>query len=122
MSTPLVNRFSFYVLPLHQHRWPSSAQDSNLARLFYRKFNKIAEKNLNGQTICYIVDFISLLFYNLTTPWQLYCRTARYHLPFQGVRNNKIKQDTFFDGLEAIALPLSDLRKSVELESNQHVI
>jgi len=65
---------------------------------FTERFNKIAEKNLNGQTICYIVDFISLLFYNLTTPWQLYCRTARYHLRLRGVRNNKIKQDTFFDG------------------------
>ena len=57
---------------------------------FTERFNKIAEKNLNGQTICYIVDFISLLFYNLTTPWQLYCRTARYHLRLRGVRNNKI--------------------------------
>jgi hypothetical protein len=32
-----------------------------------KDFNKIAEKNLRGQTICYIVDFISLLFHNLTT-------------------------------------------------------
>ena len=57
---------------------------------FTERFNKIAEKNLDGQPICYIAGFVSLLAHNLTTPWQLYCRTARYHLPFRGVRNNKI--------------------------------
>ena len=52
--------------------------------------------NPGTEIICYIVDFISLLFYNLTTQWQLYCRTARYHLRLRGVRNNKIKQDAYF--------------------------
>jgi len=45
--------------------------------------------------ICYIVGFVSLLAHNLTTLWQLRCRTARYHLRLRGVRNNKIKQDVF---------------------------
>jgi len=47
------------------------------------------------KTVCYIVGFVSLLAHNLTTPWQLCCRTARYHLRLRGVRNNKIKQDVF---------------------------
>ena len=66
--TPEIHKQVLFLRAAITLQWrPTHCWDSNPDCLFYRKIILNCWKEPSGQTICYIVDFVSLLFYNLTT-------------------------------------------------------